>query len=68
MLTSLASAEIIIYENKEKIFNITTKTIALEPEEKRELKTTWNTKKVGEYHTVVIISYDEFKTKIERIL
>jgi len=63
---SAASAEIIIYENKEKIFNIITKTVALESEEKKELKTTWNTKKIGEYHAVVIISYDELKTKIER--
>ncbi len=63
---SAVNAEIIIYENKEKIFNITTKTLSLEPEEKRELKTAWNTKKIGEYHVVVIINYDEFKTKIER--
>ena len=63
---SAVNAEIIIYENKEKIFNITAKTLALEPEEKREIKTAWNTKKIGEYNAVVIISYDEFKTKIER--
>jgi len=63
---SNADAEIIIYENEEKIFNITTKSIALEPEEKKELKTTWNTQKIGEYQAVVTINYDELKTKIER--